>query len=39
MLGRWIAITSAVLGGLILALALIPDFAAWTADGVVHHHF
>ena len=37
--GRWIAITSAVVGGLILALVLIPDFSAWTATGVVHHHF
>jgi hypothetical protein len=38
-MGRWIALTSAVLGGLILAMALIPDFSAWTAAGVVHHHF
>jgi hypothetical protein len=37
--GRWIAITSAVVGGLILAMVLIPDFSAWTATGVVHHHF
>jgi hypothetical protein len=36
-LGRWIAITSAVVGGLILALALIPDFSTWTAG--VHHLF
>jgi hypothetical protein len=36
--GRWIAITCAVAGGLILALALIPEFSAWTASGVVHHH-
>ena len=35
--GRWIAITCAVVGGLILALALVPDFSAWTATGVVHH--
>ncbi|HUA47053.1 MAG TPA: hypothetical protein VMA77_17600 [Solirubrobacteraceae bacterium] len=38
-LGRWVAITSAVVGGLILALVLIPDFSAWTATAVVHHHF
>jgi hypothetical protein len=30
----WVA--SAVVGALILALLLIPDFAAWTAGGVVH---
>jgi hypothetical protein len=35
--GRWVAITSAVVGGLILALALIPAFSAWSAAGVVHH--
>ncbi|HTX11444.1 MAG TPA: hypothetical protein VME22_22675 [Solirubrobacteraceae bacterium] len=38
-MGRWIALTSAVVGGLILALLLIPEFSAWTATGVVHHHF
>jgi hypothetical protein len=38
-MGRWIALASAVTGGLILALLLIPDFSAWTATGVVHHHF
>lgn len=36
--GRWIAITSAVVAGVILALVLIPDFSAWTAQGVFHHH-
>jgi hypothetical protein len=38
-MGRWIALASAVVGGLILALLLIPDFSAWTATGIVHHHF
>jgi len=38
-MGRWIVITSAVVGGLILALVLIPDFSAWSAAGVVHSHF
>ena len=38
-MGRWIALASAVIGGLILALLLIPDFSAWTAGTVVHHHF
>jgi hypothetical protein len=32
--GRSIAIAGALLGGLVLAIALIPDFAAWTAHGV-----
>ena len=37
--GRWIALTGALLGGLVLALVLIPDFSAWTSHGVfVHHH-
>jgi hypothetical protein len=37
--GRWIALTGAIVGGLVLALVLIPDFAAWTAHGVfVHNH-
>lgn len=37
--GRWIAIAGALVAGLVLALALIPDFSAWTAHGVfVHHH-
>jgi hypothetical protein len=39
MMGRWIALASAVVGGLILALLLIPDFFAWTATGIVPHHF
>jgi hypothetical protein len=38
-MGRWIALASAVVGGLILAMLLIPDFSAWTAGGGVHHHF
>jgi hypothetical protein len=37
-IGRWIAITGAVAAGLVLALLLIPDFSAWTAPGVFHHH-
>jgi uncharacterized membrane protein YwaF len=36
--GRWIAISSALVAGLILAIVLIPDFAAWTAHGVIGHH-
>ena len=38
-IGRWIAIAGALVAGLVLAIVLIPDFAAWTAHGVfVHHH-
>jgi hypothetical protein len=37
--GRWIAISGALVAGLVLAIVLIPDFAAWTAHAVfVHHH-
>ena len=37
--GRWIAISGALVAGLVLAIVLIPDFSAWTAHGVfVHHH-
>jgi hypothetical protein len=36
--GRWIAIASALVGGLVLAVVLIPDFAAWTGHTVVLHH-
>jgi hypothetical protein len=31
--GRWIAISGALVAGLVLAIVLIPDFAAWTAHG------
>jgi hypothetical protein len=36
--GRWIALSGALVGGLILALVLIPDFAVWTAHGALRHH-
>jgi hypothetical protein len=36
--GRWIAIAGALVAGLVLAIVLIPDFAAWTAHGVFAHH-
>lgn len=37
--GRWIVIAGALVAGVVLALALIPDYGAWTAHGVfVHHH-
>jgi hypothetical protein len=38
-MGRRIAIAGALVAGLVLAIVLIPDFAAWTAHGAfVHHH-
>jgi hypothetical protein len=38
--GRWIAVSGALVAGLVLAIVLIPDFAAWTAHGAAfqHHH-
>jgi hypothetical protein len=35
--GRWIALSGALVGGLILALVLIPEFAVWTAHGALRH--
>jgi hypothetical protein len=29
--GRWIALAGALVGGAVLAVVLIPDFAPWTA--------
>jgi len=37
--GRWIAISAALVAGVVLAIVLIPDYSAWTAHGVfLHHH-
>ncbi|HUA05981.1 MAG TPA: hypothetical protein VMB27_18875 [Solirubrobacteraceae bacterium] len=39
--GRWIALAGALVGGLVLAVVLIPTFASWTAHSVFlhdHHH-
>jgi hypothetical protein len=36
--GRIISLIGALVGGLVLAIALIPDFAVWTAHGAIHHH-
>ena len=38
--GRVIALIGALVGGLVLALVLIPDFSGWTSAGsaVFHHH-
>lgn len=37
--GRWLSVATALAIGLILAVVLIPDFAAWTsAQPLFHHH-
>jgi len=36
--GRWLALTGALVGGAVLAIVLIPQFATWTAHGVFMHH-
>jgi hypothetical protein len=36
--GRWLAIAGALVGGLVLAIALLPHFSLWTAPGAIHHH-
>ncbi len=37
--GRWIMLIGALVGGVVLAVALIPQFAPWTAHSVfLHHH-
>jgi hypothetical protein len=36
--GRWLAMAGALVGGLVLAVVLIPHFAAWTAAGALAHH-
>ncbi len=36
--GRWISLAGALVGGLVLAIVLIPDFHSWTAAGALLHH-
>jgi hypothetical protein len=36
--GRWIALVGTCVGGLVLAVLLIPHFSAWTATGAFAHH-
>lgn len=36
--GRWIALIGALVGGVVLAVALIPHFSLWTAPGAFPHH-
>jgi hypothetical protein len=31
-------LAGSVVAGAVLAIVLIPDFAAWTAPGALHHH-
>jgi len=35
--GRWIVLSGALVGGLVLAIVLIPQFAPWTAHGAFLH--
>jgi hypothetical protein len=36
--GRWLAMAGALVGGLVLAVVLIPHFSLWTAPGALPHH-
>lgn len=36
--GRWIALFGAVVGGVVIAIVLIPQFHVWTAPGAFPHH-
>jgi hypothetical protein len=36
--GRWIALSSALVGGIVLAILLTAQFAPWTAHGALAHH-
>ncbi len=36
--GRSIALVGALVGGVVLALVLLPQFGAWTANGAFPHH-
>ncbi len=36
--GRWIALSGALVGGVVLAVVLIPEFGVWTAPGAFPHH-
>lgn len=36
--GRWLVLGGALLAGVVLAVALIPQFAPWTAHGAFAHH-
>jgi hypothetical protein len=36
--GRWLVIAGGLIAGVILAVAFIPEFASWTAQGALHGH-
>ena len=36
--GRWIALSGALVGGVVLAIVLVPEFGVWTAPGAFAHH-
>jgi hypothetical protein len=36
--GRWLVIAGALVGGVVLAVALVPHYGVWTAHGVSAQH-
>lgn len=36
--GRWLALSGAVVAGLVIAIVLLPQYGAWTAHGAIAHH-
>lgn len=36
--GRWITIAGSVVGGVVLAIVLIPQFGTWSSRGALEHH-
>jgi len=36
--GRWITVAGAIVGGVVLAIVLVPHFGVWTAPGAFPHH-
>lgn len=36
--GRWIALACSTVAGVVIAVALIPQFNSWTASGAIGHH-
>jgi hypothetical protein len=37
-LGRWLVLVGVVVGGVVLAIALIPDYHSWQHAAAFHHH-
>jgi hypothetical protein len=36
--GRWVALAGSLVGGVVVAVVLIPHFSLWTAPGAIPHH-